>query len=110
MSQPCYNMYIYNRNGICLNYTEWSRGKPTANMADEQKTMFGLLFTLKTFASAMDPTTCALSPLPCTQSPGAAQPLRAPLRASLARSEATGRGAVAWREPRARALQWRVVS
>ena len=56
----CYNIYIYNRQGTCLYYHEWSRPKSVkqgaGTPADDQKMMFGLFFSLKTFAAAMDPT------------------------------------------------------
>ncbi|DBA96345.1 TPA: hypothetical protein ACH3X3_002520 [Trebouxia sp. C0006] len=55
----CYNLYIFNREGTCLFYQEWSRPKSVKQGAgtplDDQKMMFGLFFSLKTFAAAMDP-------------------------------------------------------
>jgi len=55
----CYNLYIFNREGTCLFYQEWSRPKDVKQGAgtalDDQKMMFGLFFSLKTFAAAMDP-------------------------------------------------------
>jgi Sybindin-like family len=54
-----YNIYIFNREGTCLYYHEWSRPKPVQHGAgseqDDQKMMFGLFFSLKTFTAAMDP-------------------------------------------------------
>ncbi len=59
MLQVCYNMYIFNRQGTCLFYYEWSRPKSVrhgaGSLSDDQKMMFGLFFSLKTFAAAMDP-------------------------------------------------------
>jgi hypothetical protein len=52
-----YNFYIYNRQGKCLFYKEWSR--PLNTLADdpveERKLMFGMLFSLKDLASKMSP-------------------------------------------------------
>lgn len=63
----CYNLYIFNREGTCLFYQEWSRPKSVKQGAgttsDDQKMMFGLFFSLKTFAAAMDPKMCASQPL-----------------------------------------------
>ncbi len=54
-----HNIYIFNRDGACLYYHEWLRPKPVRDGAgtqsDDQKMMFGLFFSLKTFAAAMDP-------------------------------------------------------
>lgn len=54
-----HNIYIFNRDGTCLYYHEWLRPKPVRDGAgsviDDQKMMFGLFFSLKTFAAAMDP-------------------------------------------------------
>ena len=54
-----FNIYIFNREGVCLYYHEWSRPKPVrqgaGTVTDDQKMMFGLFFSLKTFAAAMDP-------------------------------------------------------
>ncbi|CAL5228832.1 g12035 [Coccomyxa viridis] len=63
----CFNIYIYNRQGTCLYYYEWSRPKSVkqgaGTPADDQKMMFGLFFSLKTFAAAMDPRTESKSQL-----------------------------------------------
>ena len=54
-----FNIYIFNREGVCLYYHEWSRPKSVregaGSVSDDQKMMFGLFFSLKTFAAAMDP-------------------------------------------------------
>ena len=54
-----FNFYIFNRQGTCLYYHEWHRPKPVklgaGTQADDQKMMFGLFFSLKTFSAAMDP-------------------------------------------------------
>ncbi len=61
-----FNIYIFNREGVCLYYHEWSRPKPVrqgaGTVSDDQKMMFGLFFSLKTFAAAMDPE--SVTPLP----------------------------------------------
>mmetsp|Transcript_1721 Transcript_1721/g.2967 ORF Transcript_1721/g.2967 Transcript_1721/m.2967 type:complete len:141 (+) Transcript_1721:159-581(+) len=48
--------YIFNREGVCLHYHEWSRPRPARNDNDDRKMMFGLLFSLKAFANKADPT------------------------------------------------------
>ncbi len=56
----CYNLYIFNRDGVCLHYREWSRPKQVKDgagtLADDAKMMFGLLFSLKNVCTAIDPT------------------------------------------------------
>ena len=56
----CFNMYIFNRNGVCLHYSEWSRPKNVKDgagtLVDDAKMMFGLLFSLKNVCTAIDPT------------------------------------------------------
>ncbi|CAG9465832.1 unnamed protein product [Pedinophyceae sp. YPF-701] len=50
-------LYIFDRAGTCLYYREWDRPcRPTGSQEDEQKMIFGLCFTLKTLAAAIDPT------------------------------------------------------
>lgn len=39
-----YTFYIFNRKGDCVYYEEWNRKRPPANLAQEQKLMFGLLY------------------------------------------------------------------
>lgn len=55
----CFNMYIFNRQGVCLHYSEWYRPKSVKQGAgtpeDDQKQMFGLFWTLSNFAATMDP-------------------------------------------------------
>jgi Sybindin-like family len=62
-SMVVHNIYIFGRDGACLYYHEWLRPKPVrdgaGSISDDQKMMFGLFFSLKTFAAAMDPK-CAL--------------------------------------------------
>ena len=63
----CYNLYIFNRDGVCLHYTEWSRPKHVKDgagtLVDDAKMMFGLLFSLKNVCTAIDPTRCVRVPL-----------------------------------------------
>ena len=49
-------MYVFNRNGECLLYREWHRPLRTLDSNQDQKLMFGLLFSLKSFTAKMDPT------------------------------------------------------
>mmetsp|Transcript_9324 Transcript_9324/g.34192 ORF Transcript_9324/g.34192 Transcript_9324/m.34192 type:complete len:150 (-) Transcript_9324:1229-1678(-) len=52
-----YNLYIFNRDGVCLHYFEWYRPSPPhPSVAEDAKLMFGLLFSLKAFVSKTDPT------------------------------------------------------
>lgn len=53
-------IYIYNRGG-CLFYKEWNR--PTAAKTDDHKLMFGLVYSLKSFTSKMDPLKYASRPV-----------------------------------------------
>lgn len=56
-----FNLYIYNKSGICIYYEEWNRKKPSSNLAEEQKLLFGMLFSLKSFVTKTSP-----KPYPCT--------------------------------------------
>lgn len=55
-------MYIFNRNGVCLHYHVWLRPHTTLSQQQDQKLMFGLLFSLKSFTAKMDPL--GLAPIP----------------------------------------------
>lgn len=54
-----FNLYIFNRQGICIHYREWSRPKDVKHGAgsqqDDQKQLFGLLWTMNNFCSTMNP-------------------------------------------------------
>lgn len=55
----CYNLYIFNRHGTCLHYYEWVRPKSVkqgaGSLADDQRQMFGLFWTLNNFCATVDP-------------------------------------------------------
>ena len=60
-SMPCYNFYILNRQGVCQYYHDWTGHKSTGPgppTPEDHKLMFGLIWTMKTFAAAMDPKGC----------------------------------------------------
>ncbi|XP_006644226.3 trafficking protein particle complex subunit 1 isoform X2 [Oryza brachyantha] len=50
-------LYVFNRGGVCLLYREWHRPLRTLDPTQDQKLMFGLLFSLRSFTSKIDPTT-----------------------------------------------------
>jgi hypothetical protein len=55
----CFNYYIFDRQGTCVHYYEWSRPKSVkqgaGTLADDQKQMFGLFWTLSNFCATLDP-------------------------------------------------------
>ena len=55
----CFNLYIYDRKGTCLQYQEWYRPKSVkqgaGTLADDQKQMFGLFWTISNFVATLDP-------------------------------------------------------
>eukprot|EP00026_Physarum_polycephalum_P002574 Phypoly_transcript_02581.p4 GENE.Phypoly_transcript_02581~~Phypoly_transcript_02581.p4 ORF type:complete len:144 (+),score=30.30 Phypoly_transcript_02581:2304-2735(+) len=50
-----FNIYIFNKHGTPIYYEEWHRKKPAKNLAEEQKLMFGMLFSLKSFVTKTSP-------------------------------------------------------
>ncbi len=56
-------LYIFNRDGVCLHYHVWLRPLTTLSPHQDQKLMFGLLFSLKSFTAKMDPVGFAFFPL-----------------------------------------------
>ena len=55
-----YNLYIFDRAGTCIYYTEWHR--PVSTLKDlpdeDRKLMFGLLFSLKQLMNKANPMPC----------------------------------------------------
>lgn len=49
-------LYVFNRSGVCLLYREWQRPLRTLDAQQDQKLLFGLLFSLRSFTAKMDPT------------------------------------------------------
>lgn len=46
---------IFNRQGVPLFYKEWARSSPSKDLKEEQKLMFGFLFSLKQLVGKMSP-------------------------------------------------------
>ncbi len=57
-------LYVFNRDGVCLHYHVWLRPLTTLSPHQDQKLMFGLLFSLKSFTAKMDPVGFAFFPWP----------------------------------------------
>ncbi len=57
LTMTIFNLYIFTKRGSCIYYKEWLR--PVNTLQDEgedQKLMFGLLFSLKQLMNKMNPT------------------------------------------------------
>ena len=55
----CFTFYIFNRQGVCQYYHEWSRPKPVqqgaGSIQEDFKLMFGMCWSMKAFAAAVNP-------------------------------------------------------
>lgn len=51
-----YSFYLFDRSGTCLIYRSYARTLNVHGADDDQKTMFGMLFALKTFALKLSPS------------------------------------------------------
>jgi hypothetical protein len=53
-------LYIFDRAGTTLYSADWGRTRPVTagagSVDDDRKSVFGLLFSLRTLAAAVDPT------------------------------------------------------
>ncbi|KAG2594758.1 hypothetical protein PVAP13_5KG017100 [Panicum virgatum] len=63
-------LYVFNRNGVCLLYREWHRPLRTLDPTQDHKLMFGLLFSLRSFTTKIDPTTAEMGNLGVPLLPG----------------------------------------
>lgn len=50
-----YTFYIYNKSGLCIYYQEWYRTRRPSILEEEQKLMYGLLWSLKSFVLKSSP-------------------------------------------------------
>eukprot|EP01132_Coremiostelium_polycephalum_P001340 gene1340-1692_t len=50
-----YSIYIFNKEGLCLYYEEWNKKNPSQNQAEDQKLLFGMIYSLKSFLTKSSP-------------------------------------------------------
>uniref|UniRef100_A0A7S0EDU9 Trafficking protein particle complex subunit n=1 Tax=Phaeocystis antarctica TaxID=33657 RepID=A0A7S0EDU9_9EUKA len=48
-------LYIFSKQGVCLYYREWNRPLAPSDIRQDQKLMFGFLFSLKQLVAKMSP-------------------------------------------------------
>ncbi|EFA86020.1 hypothetical protein PPL_01253 [Heterostelium album PN500] len=51
-----FNIFIFNKSGTCIYYEEWNRKKASPNLQEEQKLLFGMLYSLKSCLSKLSPS------------------------------------------------------
>jgi trafficking protein particle complex subunit 1 len=51
-----YHMYIYNKFGVCVYYKDWKRKSKPKNILEDQKLMYGMIFSLDRFTVGISPT------------------------------------------------------
>jgi|APGre2960657404_1045060.scaffolds.fasta_scaffold184146_1 hypothetical protein len=70
-----FNLYLFNRQGVCLHYAEWHRPKSVRHGAGssdgDQRQMFSLVWALSDFASALNPRDPGRPPLGAPRKMGA---------------------------------------
>ena len=59
---------IFSKQGVCLYYREWNRPSAPSDIRQDQKLMFGFLFSLKQLVAKMSPKKCVRRPT-CTGFP-----------------------------------------
>jgi len=60
-STMIYNLYIFNKKGVCLFYYEFHRPLKAENLEEEQQLLFGFLRAIVTFVERVSPVLYAPS-------------------------------------------------